>query len=136
MTTVRLIGSYRVDVPEKERRFITEQVTLSEAKTKLEIESLVLLEIEVHSAQNDFDIGLFQQAGSTQAPWLEKYFSIDGEQFLGEDPPNAREFRVCFFLHQFNENAEILSPCGALKSSGITKVPERLLFACKYGHPG
>ena len=66
MTTLKLIGTYRVRVPEEELRFIAEHVTRSAAEAQQEVDGLALLEVEVHDASNDFDIGSFHQDYSDQ----------------------------------------------------------------------
>jgi hypothetical protein len=136
MTTLKLIGTYRVSVPEEELRFITVEVTDSAERTQEEIGSVVLLEIEVRGARDDFDVGLLQQAGSDQVPYDERFFSVDGSQLFGSDRPEAPDFRVCFFLHYFDAATPVASPYGDLVASGVVETPERLTKVCVYEHPG
>lgn len=136
MTSVSLIGTYRVEVSPEERRYITEHVTGDEAQTEREIADLVLLELLVSNATPDFDVGLVGQQGSDQAPWLERYFSADGLLCLGEELPILSEFRVCFFMHYFRTGSAIQSPYGNMASPDITSMPTRLVSACAYEHPG
>ena len=136
MTMLKLIGTYRVSVAEEELRFVTEEVTGSEERTQEEVGSLALLEIEVRGASENFDVGLFHQAGSEQAPYDERYFSVDGAQVFGSDRPEVPDFRVCFFLHYFDAAKPVISPDGELVPSGLADLPERLAEICVYEHPG
>ena len=136
MTTVSLIGTYCVEVSAEERRYVTEHVTGNEAQTEQELAGLALLEVLVSGATAEFDLGLFGQEGSDQAPWLERYFSVDGKHCLGEEKPTLSEFRVCFFLHYFRAGSAIRSPYGSMQTSLVTPMPDRLASACIYEHPG
>ncbi len=136
MTSVSLIGTYQVEVSPEERQHITEHVTGDEAQTEREIADLVLLELLVSNATQDFDVGLVGQQGSDQAPWLERYFSADGQLCLGEKQPTLTEFRVCFFMHNFRTGSPVQSPYGNIASLDITSMPARLASACTYEHPG
>jgi hypothetical protein len=136
MTTLKLIGTYRVSVAEEELRFINEEVTGSAERTQAEVGSLALLEIEVRGAAADFNVGLFHQVGSDQVPYDERYFSVDGSQLFGSDRPEVPDFRVCFFLHYFDAAKPVTSPDGDLVPSGLADTPERLAKICVYEHPG
>ena len=136
MATLKLIGTYRVQVSEEEVRFITEEVTLSPKRTQEEIGGLALLEIEVRGAPKDFDVGLFHQDGSQQVAYDERYFSVDGSQSLGSGRPAQPDFRVCFFLHYFDASKKVTSPYGNLMPTSLTDMPERLAEVCVYEHPG
>ena len=136
MATLKLIGAYRVQVSDEELRFITEEVTLSAERTQEEIGGLALLEVEVHGAPKDFDVGLFHQEGSEQAAYDERYFSADGLQLLGSDRPDQTDFRVCFFLHYFDPSKKITSPYGDMTPPGLSEMPQRLTEICVYEHPG
>jgi hypothetical protein len=136
MTTLKLIGIYRVPVSEEELRFITQEVTGSLARTREEVDGLALLEVEVHRAAKDFDVGLLHQVGLDQVAYDEHYFSTDGLQLLGSDRPEQPDFRVCFFLHYFDQSKIITSPYGDMTPTGLKEMPERLAEICIYEHPG
>lgn len=136
MATLKLIGAYRVSVSEEEQRFMTEEVTGSAERTQEELDGLVLLELEVRGARNDFDVGLLHQVDSEQAPYNERYFTVDGLQTLGSDPPAILDFRVCFFMHYFDPSKAITSPDGDLEAPQLGDMPERLSDVCVYEHPG
>ncbi len=136
MTSLVLVGIYQVNVSAEEMRFVTDEVTQDESLTDHELERLTLLEVLVSEASPGFDVGLLQQEGSDQAPWLERYFSADGQQYLGEQCPSLPEFRVCFFMHFFLPGVALQSPYGNVASTPITAMPARLEHVCKYEHPG
>ena len=136
MTTLNLIGAYRVRVSEEEVRFITKQVTGSAERTQEEIGGLALLELEVRGAPKDFDVGSFHQDGSEQVAYDERYFSTDGSQLLGSDRPQQPDFRVCFFLHYFDPSKKVTSPYGDVAPTGLTDMPDLLEEICVYEHPG
>lgn len=135
MTTLTLIGVYRVQVSEEELLFMTENITLSPERTQEEVGGLALLEIEVRGAPPDFDVGLIHQEGSTQVAYDEHYFTVDGSQLLGSDLPKQPDFRVCFFLHYFDPSKTITSTYGELTHARLTDMPERLAEICVYEHP-
>jgi hypothetical protein len=136
MTTLKLIGTYRVSVSEEELRFITEKVTGSAEWTREEVSGLALLEVEVRGAPEGFARGEFHQAGSDQVAYDERYFSVDGLELIGSDPPGVADFRVCFFLHYFDPSKGISSPYGDLPAGSLREMPERLAKICVYQHPG
>jgi hypothetical protein len=136
MTWIRLIGTYTVEVPDSERRWLTEEVTNSVEATEEELAGLVLLEIEVEDESNNFDVGKLRQRDSDQAPWLEMYFSPDGTEFLGLERPPLSRFRVCYFLHHCDPSEPITSPYGTIIPGRPSPTPERLRGECIYEHPG
>ena len=136
MTTLKLIGTYRVSVSDEELQFITEEVTGSRERTQEEVGGLALAEVEVQGARKDFDVGLLHQQGSQQVAHDERYFTVDGLQLIGSDRPDQPDFRVCFFLHYFDPSKTITSPYGDITPAGLTEMPDRLLSVCVYEHPG
>ena len=136
MATLKLIGAYRVSVSEEEQRFITEQVTGRAERTQEDLDGLALLELEVRGARSDFDVGSLHQVDSDQAPYEERYFTVDGLHALGSDPPAIPDFRVCFFLHYFDPSKAITSADGDLEALRLGDMPERLANVCVYEHPG
>jgi hypothetical protein len=136
MTTLKLIGTYRVPVSEEELRFITEEVTGNSERTQEEVGGLALLEIEVRGASMDFDVGLLRQEGSDQVAYEERYFTVDGSQSLSLDKPAQSDFRVCFFLHHFDASKNVRSPYGDVTPTRLTDMPDRLSEVCVYEHPG
>ena len=123
-----------MSVSELEREFITREVTLDPLKTDAALSDLVLVEVE--DPAHEFDVGLLRQQGSEQVPWLERYFSGDGAEFLAEEKPDLTEYLVCFFIHHFDPSEAIVSPYGVHFSSPSSVLPVRFREACKYEHPG
>jgi hypothetical protein len=137
MPHLNILGAYFVNVEPSERRWVTDNVTLDEDATDVELGRLALLEVAVESNDSDdFDVGTLHQHGSEQRPWLERYFSADGKHFLGEDRPLQRNYRVCFFLHHFDASKPIVVPTGSLKVDGLSPMPAHLVGVCRYEHPG
>lgn len=136
MTTLKLIGIYRVPVSEEEFRFIKDKVTQNLEDAQEAVDGLALLEVEIRGAPNDFDIGLLHQEWTGQVPYDERYFTGDGSQLLGSERPDQPDFRVCFFLHYFEPSTAITSPYGDILPTGLTDMPERLAAVCVYTHPG
>ncbi len=137
MTQLTLLGIYRVQVSDEELRFI-EKVAGSLENAKKLVDGLVLLELEVRGATKEFDLGLLHQVHSYQVAWDERYFAIDGSELATErfERPNQPDYRVCFFLHEFDPILGIVSPYGELSPSKVTAMPERLRKICVYEHPG
>jgi hypothetical protein len=136
MATAKLIGIFSVRVSQAEWRWVTENVTGDPKQTEVELGSLALLEVEIRESTADFDVGLFHQADSDQVAWLERYFTSDGLNYLGDTRPEISNFRVCFFLHYFDPERVIVSPYGILQPMAGTEMPKRLSSICVYEHPG
>ena len=136
MTTLKLLGAYRVRVAEEELRFITEHVTGSAERTRRELAGLALLEVEVRGADDEFDVGVLHPPGSDQVPYDERYFSLDGLRLFGAERPDVPDFRVCFFLHFLDVTQPIASPEGDLVPPELAETPQRLAELCIYKHPG
>lgn len=136
MTHVTLVGTYRVVISAEELEFMAKSVHGIE-NARAEVARTVLVEIEVHGAESDFDIGQFELPWD-QVAYDEVYFALDGTKFntSGFDRPDAADFRVCFYLHDFDAGDTIITPYGNLKTGALTDIPERLAKHCVYQHPG
>jgi hypothetical protein len=136
MTQIKLIGTYRVTVTEAELEFIAKVVHGLENAHEA-VSQTVLVEIEVLGADEEFDVGEIQLPWD-QVPYDEIYFSLDGTTVIARDfkKPTATDFRVCFYLHDFDAGDTIVSPYGDLETGEITAIPERLAQICVYEHPG
>ena len=135
MTQIRLIGTYRVTVDDDELNSIAEIVHgLDNAREA--VATTVLVEIEVLGADTTFDIGEIRVAWN-QVPYDEVYLDLSGTTVLarGFDKPTTPDFRVCFYLHEFDAGDPIETPLGELETGELTDIPNRLADICKYSHP-
>jgi len=92
-----------------------------------ELSDVVLLDIEVENADENFDVGDFKQPASDQAPYLDAYLTPDGNRILSWfKPPSENSFRIVFFLHFFDPSKTLLSSYGELKIPPIQEMPPHL----------
>lgn len=90
-----------------------------------ELSSVVLLDILVTNADERFDIGVFGQPDSDQAPYDEAYLSIDGTTVISRfEPPPGDSFRVAFFLHFFDPTKPLATPYGEVPIPAIQPMPK------------
>ena len=107
----------------------------AERQCREQLESTVLVEVLVRNRDKRFNLGDFSQPqhgvprDNWQVAWAEAYLSEDGEELLVErwgDAPKADAFRVAFFIHCWNPNAQLLTSYGELRCPEVKKMPERL----------
>ena len=97
-------------------------------------EPCYLVEMVIHAAPSDLDLGAFSQgplAGiPAQAPWLETFLDRRGERRI-LDPfagPAPHEVRLAFFLHYVDLSRPLGSPYGPVMLPPPTPRPRRLAF--------
>ena len=107
----------------------------AERECREQLESTVLVEVLVKDRDERFGVGDFSQAQDDvprdrwQAAWAEAYLSEDGETLLVDrwaKPPNAKSFRVAFFIHDWSPAKPLLTSYGELRCPEVQKMPERL----------
>lgn len=143
--TIQVLGAYALPVSEELLREQTdilygsnlagEPRRQAERRCREQLESTVLIEAMVRDRDDRFEAGGFCQpvAGlardNWQAAWGEAYLSVDGESLLaerGDDPPDANDFRVAFFLHGWDPAGRLLTSYGELACPSVQEMPERL----------
>lgn len=100
-----------------------------------QLESVVLIEVEVLNRDSRFDVGDFTQElnnvprDSWQAPWDEVYLNDYGASLLskrGSRPPKEGDLRLAFYLHFWDPTKPLLSSYGEIKAPQVTEMSPRL----------
>jgi hypothetical protein len=149
--TIQVLGVFALPVTEE---LLQEQTDLlygasltdeshqeAERKCLEQLLSTVLVEVLVRDRDDRFRVDDFcqplegKEQCRWQAAWAEAYLSLDGESRLETrrpDPPEAKDFRVAFFIHHWEEDAPLLSSYGVLKCPSVGEMPERLQKLAPY----
>lgn len=105
------------------------------ARCREQLESVVLIEAQVSSADKRFRVDDFTQANpdlpreSWQAAWAEAYLSADGSKLLARwDEPEVlpEVFRIAFFLHWWQPTAPLVTSYGNIGCPAPDAMPDRL----------
>ncbi len=141
---VTVLGTYRVkctpellaQAMEFKWPHLTDKKELKQAAiwTKREIESAVLIELDVPPPNAEFDIGEISQEGSDQAAYDEHYLSNDGTKVISDfrAPTDRPWSRVAFFLHFFEESKPLRTSFGSVMCPKPAPMPKRLAKLMPY----
>jgi hypothetical protein len=143
--TIQVLGVYALPVTEE---LLQEQTNIlyganltgdarqqAERKCREQLDSTVLIEALVRDRDDRFKTDHFCQPldgvdrDSWQVAWAEAYLSLDGESRLEvrwPDVPEAKDFRVAFFIHYWEDDEPLLSSYGELRCPAVQQMPERL----------
>ena len=143
--TIQVLGVYALPVTEELLREATdvrygknlagEARQEAERKCRAQLLSTVLIEALVRDCDDRFQTSDFCQPledvdkGRWQVAWAEAYFSLDGKSLLEArwpGPPEAKDFRVAFFIHHWEDNEPLLSTYDKLNCPDVQEMPERL----------
>jgi hypothetical protein len=101
-----------------------------------DLQRCALFEVEVTGNSQEFDPTEFSNAVSGYLGWEPVFLSMDGEQVVTEAykaPPSLVDFRVAFYIHEWDEPGKLLGPTGdALAIPPFTPVPVRLWKLAPY----
>jgi len=115
---------------EKYREDKMTSAEIKEAKKDLrgELSSIVLLEVLVENADENFDAGDFEQPDSGQAAYDEFYLAVDSDEIIAEgfDQPKTPSFRVLFFMHFFKPGKPLKTSYGKVPVPKVEPMPDSL----------
>lgn len=104
-----------------------------------------LLELLINRRADQINIEEFTQEiqneprNSWQAPFGEKYLSLDGETIIGDDFDLPKFFtdttRITFFIYFLNPAKPLLTPFGQLLLTKIQAQPQRIKDLIKFEDP-
>ncbi len=142
--SIEVVGVYRLEVTDE---LLREQLEIlfssdlpdddradAEEQVREQLQSTVLVEAFVRNSDETFDPGDFTQPQDDasedewQAAWAEAYLSADGAT-LSEDlesPPESGDFRVAFFIHEWDASHPLRTSYGDVRCPPPTAMPERL----------
>ena len=92
-----------------------------------ELDSLALVELEVHYANADFDLTYIHQPHTEFVPYDETYYDVSSlEELVCFSTPNVECFRVAFYLHHYDANQPLETPWGPLCCTALQALPAHL----------
>lgn len=100
-----------------------------------QLESTVLLEVEVLNRDSRFNVSDFTQEigklprDSWQAAWDEVFLNDDGTSLLGRkgsQPPKEGDLRIAFYFHYWDPDKPLLSSYGEIEAPQVTEMSPRL----------
>ena len=111
-------------------------------RVRHQLESTVLVEVRVSDADDRFKVDDFAQENpqlpreSWQVAWAEAFLTGDGQQLLVERwdplPADQRDFRVAFFIHNWNSELPLRTSYGVLPNTQLQEMPDRLASLVPY----
>jgi hypothetical protein len=148
---IQILGIYQLSVTEE---LVEEQLhvlygenfsedTYYDARRNCEhqLRSTVLFEVLVSNCDEHFSMSDFIQPCESmpkenwQAAWAEAYLTIDGKELLVNRwcaPPKERNFRVAFFIHEYDPNQPLHTSYGQIACPTLDEMPERLKILVPY----
>lgn len=100
-----------------------------------DLQRCALFEVEVTGNGQDFDPTDFSNPVSGYLGWEPAFLSMDGEQVVTEAykaPADLSDFRVAFYIHEWDEPGQLVGPTGTLALPSFTPVPARLWKLAPY----
>lgn len=99
------------------------------------LQRCALFELEVTGNDSEFDPSEYGDPESGSLGWEPAFLSTDGAAIICEShkaPASLKEFRVVFYVHEWQENGRLAGPIGELKLPAFTAVPARLWQLAPY----
>jgi hypothetical protein len=93
------------------------------------LSAAALFEVLVEDHVGDFNPFAISEKHTTSVAWEPAYLSLDGTYSIAEsisDLPDAKSFRVVFYVHEWPEAGELVGPTGMLNHPPFVETPERL----------
>ncbi len=100
-----------------------------------DLQRCALFELEVVGNDQKFEPARFSNPETGYAGWEPAFLSMDGESIVTEAhwaPPELQNFRVAFYIHEWDEPGSLTGPTGTLALPPFTPVPERLWRLAPY----
>lgn len=122
-------------VTDRTNEEIAERAAELPAELDADLQKCALFEVEVTEYDGNLDPADFENPETGYCGWEPAFLSMDGESVIVEgyrSPPDLREFRVAFYIHQWREPGRLVGPTGELGLPEFTFVPERLWRLAPY----
>jgi len=100
-----------------------------------DLQRCALFELEVLGNCRKFEPSEFTNPETGYAGWEPAFLSMDGQAIVTEAhwaPPELKDFRVTFYIHEWDEPGSLTGPTGNLTLPPFTPVPERLWHLAPY----
>jgi hypothetical protein len=122
---------------EKTEEEIEEDTMDLKAKLEVDLQTCALFEVEVTENDREFELTEFENT-DRYCGWEPAFLSPDGERVVFKEgyaytiPPELKDFRVAFYIHEWKEPDRLVGPTGELALPQFTSVPERLWKLAPY----
>ncbi|MBX3657628.1 MAG: hypothetical protein KF740_04265 [Ramlibacter sp.] len=112
------------------------QLRASELPEELDadLQRCALFELEVRDNDSELDPSQFESE-SSYCGWEPVFLSLDGESVIFEGykaPSTLKEFRVAFYVHEWDPPGRLVSPWGDHQLPEFQPVPNRLWRLAPY----
>lgn len=100
-----------------------------------DLQTCALFELEVTGNEMEFDPSAFENPETGYRGWEPAFLTMDGGAVLFEGyraPPDVRDFRVAFYVHEWQEPGRLFGVAGELELPPFTAVPQRLWKLAPY----
>jgi hypothetical protein len=100
-----------------------------------DLQRCALFELEVTENDTEFDPAEYGNPDSGGLGWEPAFLSLDGTSHVTEAykaPASLRDFRVVFYVHDWELPGRLVGPSGELDLPSFTPVPERLWKLAPY----
>ncbi|WP_428415453.1 hypothetical protein [Methylibium sp.] len=131
-TLFELINSGAI---QRDREEVDERALELTEELDYDLQRCALFELEVTGNNSEFDPSAYGNPDSDRLGWEPVFISIDGSSIISEAykaPPSLKEFRVAFYVHDWELPGRLVGPTGELELPAFTAVPERLWKLAPY----
>lgn len=131
-TMLELIDSGTV---ERDRDQVEERALELPEELDYDLQRCALFELEVTGNEAEFDPSEYGNPDSGRLGWEPAFLSMDGTAVVTEAyraPPSLRDFRVAFYVHDWELPGRLVGPVGELELPPFTAVPARLWKLAPY----
>jgi hypothetical protein len=100
-----------------------------------DLQRCALFEVEVTDNKRELDPTDFCNPETGYVGWEPVFLSIDGKKVITEEytaPADLTDFRVAFYIHEWDEPGRLVGPDGPLELPPFKPVPERLWKLAPY----
>jgi hypothetical protein len=119
----------------RDRGEIEERALELPEKLDYDLQRCALFELEVTGNDTEFDPAEYGNPESGGLGWEPAFLSLDGASRITEAckaPASLQDFRVVFYVHDWELPGRLLGPIGELELPPFTPVPERLWKLAPY----
>jgi hypothetical protein len=130
-----LFGLIDLGTIKRDRQEVEERALELPDELDYDLQRCALFELEVTGNESEFDPTEYGNPSSGGLGWEPVFLSMDGQTVVTEAyraPASLGEFRVAFYVHDWELPGSLVGPAGKLELPRFTPVPERLWKLAPY----
>lgn len=119
----------------RDRQEVEERALELPEEIEYDLQRCALFELEITGNEAEFDPSEYGNPDSGSLGWEPAFISMDGTALATEAykaPASLRDFRVTFYVHDWELPGRLVGPGGEIKLPPFTAVPERLWKLAPY----